>query len=143
MSKLTPDYIVYTDGSSKGNPGPASFGVVFERDGRPWKTFRQDFGIATNNEAEYEAVIFALKKLKHIVGKKITKASSFEFRADSELMIKQLNHKFKIQEPEIQKRFMQIWNALIDFGSVKFTHVPREQNRVADALANGRQGKLT
>lgn len=136
------DYIIYTDGASKGNPGPAAFGVVFERAGAAWKTFRQDIGPATNNEAEYEAVIFALKKLKHLAGKKVTKASSFEFRADSELMVKQLNHEFKIQEPEIQKRFMTIWNALIDFGPVKFTHVPRERNRVADALANGRQGDL-
>lgn len=133
---------VYTDGSSKGNPGPASIGVVFEQKGRVWKTYREDIGDATNNEAEYEAVIFALKKLKLLLGKVKVKQMAIEFRCDSELMVRQLNHEFKIQEPEIQNRFLKIWNLLIDFGSVKFTHVPREQNRVADALANGKQRSL-
>lgn len=134
--------MVYTDGSSRGNPGPASIGVVFERGGRAWKTYRKDIGEATSNEAEYEAVIFALKKLKHLLGKKAVRQLAIEFRCDSELMVKQLNHVFKIEEPAIQKLFMQVWNILIDFRNVKFTHVPREQNRVADALANDRQSKF-
>lgn len=136
------DYVVHTDGASNGNPGPAAIGIVFEKDGRTWKTYREDIGTATNNEAEYEAVIFALKKLKQVLGKSKIRELSFEFKSDSELMVKQLNHKFKIQGPEIQKRFMKIWNILIDFKDVHFKHVPREQNKTADALASGRQAGL-
>jgi len=136
------DYTVYTDGASKGNPGPASLGVVIERQGQPWKTYRHDLGVATNNEAEYEAVIFALKKLKQLLGKTGTKTAVIEFRADSNLLVSQVNHEHKIEQPGMQHRFMTIWNLLIDFSKVRFTYVPREHNRHADALANGRQETL-
>ncbi len=136
------DIIVFTDGASKGNPGPAAVGILVTKGGKAWKSYHEDIGIGTNNEAEYQAVILALKKLKHLIGKKNLKSEALEFRSDSELMVSQLNHQFKIQNPEIQKKFLEIWNILIDFGPVRFVHIPRELNKVADSLANGRQREL-
>lgn len=125
--------IIYTDGGSRGNPGPAGIGVWVETLN---KKYGECIGIKTNNDAEYEALIFGLKKVKALIGKAKTKNFKIECRADSELMVKQLNHEYKLKEERIQKYFIEIWNLMLDFGSVKFIHVPREENKVADSLVN-------
>jgi len=130
--------IIYTDGGSRGNPGKAAIGVVFcnEKD-QPIKKFGEYLGDnLTNNEAEYSAVIFALKKFKAVFGKAIAETSDVEVRADSELLVKQLNGEYKMENEKIQKFFIEIWNLKIDFGSVKFKHIPREKNSEADKLVN-------
>lgn len=130
-------YIIYTDGGSRGNPGPAAIGVVIANEkGETVKSYGQAIGPATNNEAEYQAVVFALKKIKALFGKEKIKNMEIEVRMDSELVVKQLNHEYKIQETNIQPLFIRIWNALIDFGLVKFIHIPRERNVEADRLVN-------
>ena len=123
--------IIHTDGGSRGNPGPSGIGAVI--DGKGYFEF---IGQATNNEAEYQAVIFALKKAKALFGKKTAKETELELRSDSELLIKQLNGQYKISEPRIQQLFLQAWNLKIDFGKVNFILIPREQNKEADKLAN-------
>ena len=123
--------IIYTDGGSRGNPGPSGIGAVI--DGKGYFEF---IGQATNNEAEYQAVIFALKKAKALFGKKTAKETEVELKSDSELLIKQLNGQYKISEPRIQQLFLQAWNLKIDFGKVNFILIPREQNKEADKLAN-------
>jgi ribonuclease HI len=123
--------LVYTDGGSRGNPGSSGIGAII--DGRGYSEF---IGEGTNNEAEYRAVIFALKKAKALFGKKAIKATEAEIRSDSELLIKQLNGEYKILEPRIQQLFLQVWNLKIDFGKVKFVLIPREENKQADKLAN-------
>jgi len=129
--------IVYTDGGSRGNPGPAAIGVVIcDEQGAPLKRYSESIGEATNNEAEYQAVIFALKKIKALYGKNNLKKLQIEIRMDSELVEKQLNHQYKIQESNIQPLFLKIWNLMIDFGPVKFVSIPREQNKEADKLVN-------
>ena len=90
----------------------------------------------TNNEAEYKAVIFALRKIKALFGKERVKAMTVEVRADSELLVRQLNGIYKLSTEHIQKLFIEIWNLKTDFGTVTFTHVPREQNTLADAALN-------
>lgn len=125
--------IIYTDGGSRGNPGPASVGVWVESLD---KKYGECIGIKTNNDAEYEALIFGLKKVKALIGKEKAKNFEIECRADSELMIKQLNHEYKIKEERIQKYFIEIWNLMLDFKSVKFSHIPREKNAIADKLVN-------
>jgi len=90
----------------------------------------------TNNEAEYEAVIFSLKKLKLLLGKKAIKKAEVEIRSDSELLVKQMNGEYKIMEIALQKLFMKIWNLKTEFGKVIFVYVPREENSEADRLAN-------
>lgn len=125
--------IIYTDGGSRGNPGEAAIGVYIETLG---KKFGECIGIKTNNEAEYGALIFGLKKLKQVLGNDKAKKTQVECCLDSELVVKQLNHEYKIKEKHIQEFFIEVWNLMLDFGSVVFMHVPREQNKIADALVN-------
>jgi len=130
--------IIYTDGGSRGNPGPAAIGVVFcnEKHQR-FKEFSEFLGDnLTNNEAEYQAVIFALKKFKALFGKKLAQNTEIEIRSDSELLIKQLNGEYKILEPKIQPLFLKVWNLKIDFKRAKFKLISREKNQEADRLAN-------
>ncbi len=122
---------VHTDGGSRGNPGPAAIGVVLGE-----KEYGEYIGHATNNQAEYQAVIFALKKLKQILGKKKSKETEVDFRIDSELVVKQMTGKYKILEKELQPLFLEIWNSRLDFKKVVFGHVPREENKLADSLVN-------
>ena len=125
--------VMYTDGGSRNNPGPAAVGVYIE-------TLRKQYGHyigqKTNNEAEYEAVIFGLKKIKQLVGKDKIKDTEIEIYLDSELVERQLNHVYKIKEENIQKLFIEVWNMMLDFGKVTFNHVPREKNKIADKLVN-------
>jgi len=129
--------IIYTDGGSRGNPGPAAIGVLFcnER-GEVFKKYSEYLGEATNNEAEYQAVVFALKKFKALFGKKLAQSTEIEIKSDSELIIKQLNGEYKILEPNIQQLFLQLWNLRLDFKSIKFKRIPREKNKEADKLVN-------
>ena len=123
--------IIYTDGGSRGNPGPSAIGVVIGA-----KQYSELIGVGTNNEAEYKAMIFALQKAKALYGKKAVKNIEAEIRSDSELLIKQLNGQYKILEPKIQALFLKAWNLKIDFKQVKFVSIPREKNKEADRLVN-------
>lgn len=134
MKKIT----IYTDGGSRGNPGKAAIGVVFcnEKE-QVIKKYGEYLGDGlTNNDAEYSAVIFALKKFKALFGKSIAETSEIEIKSDSELMVKQLNGEYKLENEKIQKFFIEIWNLKIDFKLVKFKHIPRERNKEADRLVN-------
>jgi ribonuclease HI len=125
--------VMYTDGGSRGNPGPAALGVYIETLD---KRFGERLGVATNNEAEYAAILFGLKKIKVLLGKVRAKQTAVECYMDSELAVRQLNHVYKIENKKIRELFLEIWNLMLDFGQVTFTHVPRERNTVADACVN-------
>ncbi len=125
--------ILYTDGGSRGNPGPAALGVYLETFD---KGFGEFLGIKTNNEAEYAAIVAGLKKVKSLLGKEKAKKTAVECRMDSELACKQLNHIYKIENEKLQPLFFQVWNLMLDFSSVEFVHVRREFNTKADAEAN-------
>jgi len=128
---MTEKIIIYTDGGSRGNPGPSGIGVVVNN-----KEYSEYIGEGTNNEAEYKAVIFALKKTKALLGKEKIKQTEIELKSDSELLVKQLNGEYKIMEPRIQQLFIEVWNLKIDFGKIQFTLIPREKNKEADKLVN-------
>jgi ribonuclease HI len=130
--------VVYTDGGARGNPGPAGIGVVIcNEKGEVIKKYGEFLGDnMTNNEAEYGAVIFALKKLKLLLGKEKVKQAEVEIRADSELMVNQMTGKYKLTDRRIQDFFITIWNLKIEFKSIDFKHIRREQNKEADALVN-------
>ncbi|MCD6550405.1 ribonuclease HI family protein [bacterium] len=130
--------IVYTDGGARNNPGPAAAGIVIlNKEHKLLKKYSQYLGDdLTNNQAEYMAVIFALKKIKALFGKKKAKNLSVEIRTDSDLLAKQLNGKYKILDPKIQPLFLDIWNLKFDFREVKFSSIPREKNKEADRLVN-------
>lgn len=130
-------FIIYTDGGSRGNPGPSGVGVVIcNEKGAQIKGYSQCLGRATNNEAEYQAVIFAFKKLKALFGKKECKNSAIEIRSDSELLVRQLNGEYKVLDSKIQLLFITVWNLKLDVGKVQFTLIPREENKEADRLVN-------
>ena len=124
---------MYSDGGSRGNPGPAALGVYIETLDKRYGEF---LGTKTNNEAEYAAILFGLKKIKSHIGKAKAKKTSVECRMDSELACKQLNHEYKIENEKLQPLFLEIWNLMLDFQEVRFVHVRREYNTVADACAN-------
>ncbi len=124
--------IMFTDGGSRNNPGPSAVGVYIETLN---KKYGEYVGIKTNNEAEYLALIFGLKKLKQLLGK-AAKTSTIECYLDSELVVRQLNHIYKLKEKHIQELFLEIWNLMLDFRMVTFAHILREKNKISDALVN-------
>ena len=128
--------IIQTDGGSRGNPGPAAVGAIILQQGQILKKYGESIGQATNNQAEYQAVIFALKKVKLLFGKKKAKEMEIEIKIDSELVVRQLNHEYKIKEKELQPLFLKIWNLILDFKSVSFKHIRREENKEADQMVN-------
>jgi ribonuclease HI len=123
--------IIYTDGGSRGNPGKAAIGVVVGE-----KEYSEYIGIKTNNQAEYMALVFAFKKTRQLLGKEKSKKTDLEVRMDSELIVRQLNGQYKILDTELQPFFLEVWNLRLDFKSVVFEHIPREQNKKADSLVN-------
>ena len=126
MDKL----IINTDGGSRGNPGQAGIGVVFsDENGEVIASFKECIGIETNNTAEYRALILAL-----------TKAKDFEFaeaecRLDSELVVKQLLGQYKVKDAKMKALYAEVQD-LMFFKPVKFVHVRREYNKLADTLVN-------
>ena len=130
--------IIYTDGGSRGNPGPAALGyVIMDAGGSVLKRQGEAIGKATNNEAEYQAVVAALKKAKQMLGKEKLKQTRIDVHMDSQLAVEQLSGRYKIENEKLQPFFMEIWNLRVELGgNVTFTHVPREQNKEADRMVN-------
>lgn len=123
--------VLSTDGGARGNPGPAAIGAVVGGRG-----YGEYIGEATNNVAEYKAVIFALKKAKALLGAKKAKQTEVEVNMDSELIVRQLNGEYKIKEEGLKPLFLEVWNLQQDFKSATFQHIPREKNKEADRLLN-------
>ena len=130
--------ILYTDGGSRGNPGIAGAGVaIVSAAGQILKTASKSLGHMTNNEAEYHAVIFGLETLKKTFGKEKVKDLNIEVRLDSELVKKQLSGEYQTKEEHLWPLFMKIWNKRVaDFPHLTFIHIPREDNALADKMAN-------
>lgn len=124
--------IINTDGGARGNPGPAGIGVVIQSvDGKVIEKFGKYLGDnKTNNQAEYTAVLEAMKAGARLGG------THLEFRMDSELCVRQLNHIYKVKNPELQQLFLEIKNLQTQFSHVSFTHIPRAQNSLADEMVN-------
>jgi len=120
---------IYTDGGARGNPGPGGIGVVIKYNDKILE-FSEYIGHLTNNQAEYKAVILALEEAKKINIKEI------DFYLDSELVVNQLNRKYKIKNQELSFLFIKVWNLSSNFEKITYTHIPREQNKEADRLVN-------
>jgi len=121
---------IYTDGGARGNPGPAGIGVVIWRDNELIGRYKEYIGEATNNQAEYKAAILGLQQAKKLGAKELV------FYMDSELVVNQLDRKYKIKDPKLGSLFVQAWNLILHFKSVEFLHIPREKNKEADKLVN-------
>jgi ribonuclease HI len=124
-------YLVHTDGAARGNPGPAAIGIVIQDEsGHTVYESSRTLGIHTNNEAEYLAVIAALTHLREM------RAKAADFRLDSELVVRQIQGRYKVKEPRLQSLHAQVTMLLNAVPDHSFRHVPRAQNARADALAN-------
>lgn len=125
------DVVLYTDGGSRGNPGPAGFGaVLLDAAGNTVDTLSGFIGRATNNEAEYRALIEGLRgALRH-------GARSVTIRADSQLVVRQITGVYKVRTPHLRPLRDEALALLGKFDSWRAEHVGREQNTLADALAN-------
>jgi ribonuclease HI len=127
MSKL----VIYTDGGSRGNPGPAGIGVyITDESGRVVMEHSRFIGEATNNQAEYTAVVDALEHAKQLG------ADEVDFFLDSELVVRQLNRQYRVKDADLAALFVKVWNHMTGFRRTRFTHVPRERNKEADRLVN-------
>jgi len=124
--------IVYTDGASRGNPGRAAIGAAIyaEDGGEMIGSVSEDIGYATNNVAEYKAVIAGLKEAIRLG------ATDVELRADSLLLVRQLTGEYRIKAPGLKPLASEAAQLLRRFESTEVSHVRRELNEVADALAN-------
>lgn len=129
--------VCFTDGGARGNPGPSGIGVVIaDGQGNVLHEEARAIGNATNNFAEYYAVMTCLQLLKQRLGKE-SKITDIEIRLDSELVKKQLSHEYQIKEPGLIPMFIEIHNLRVaNFPKLRFTHIPRAQNKEADRLAN-------
>jgi ribonuclease HI len=122
---------IYSDGGARGNPGPAASGIVIKNtNGKVIAAYGEYLGEQTNNFAEYSALITGLKKAKELG------ATEVECIMDSELVTKQMQGKYKVREPILQKLFVQAYNASRQFKKVIYKHTLRDGNKEADQLVN-------
>jgi ribonuclease HI len=122
---------LFTDGAARGNPGPAGLGVVIEDDrGMRLRGLHRYIGMATNNQAEYQALIEGLKAVTE------WKPDRLEVYLDSKLVVEQINGGYRVKKPELQPLHRRAKELLDGFDDVVVAHVDRERNRAADALAN-------
>jgi len=121
---------IYIDGASKGNPGPSGIGVVICQDGQTIKNIASYIGNATNNIAEYTALIYGLREGL------LLKAENITVRTDSQLLYRQLKKIYKIKNPNILGLYHQATHLISAFEEFSVSHIPREKNKGADKLAN-------
>jgi ribonuclease HI len=123
-------YTIHSDGGARGNPGPAAIGVVVTCNRQVVETISKCIGETTNNQAEYQAIIAGLEKAIEL------KAEEVECFLDSELVVKQLRHEYKVKNKDLASFFVKAHNLSLQFKKISFIHIPREQNKAADKLVN-------
>lgn len=122
---------VFTDGGARGNPGPAAYGFVVFINGKIQKEAGAYIGIATNNIAEYTAVVKALEYLSSSY-----KKEDLNFYLDSNLVVSQLSGLFKIKNAKLMDLVFKVRGLETAFGRVRYSHIPRGKNKEADRLVN-------
>ncbi|TMG46497.1 MAG: reverse transcriptase-like protein [Chloroflexi bacterium] len=123
--------ILYADGAARGNPGPAGAGaVLLDEDGTVVAELTLALGRATNNVAEYSALILGLEEAKRLG------ANAIDVRMDSKLVVEQLSGRWRTKHPGLIPLALRAGQLLASFPEREIRHVPREQNLVADALSN-------
>ena len=123
-------YQLYCDGASRSNPGDASIGISILLDGKEVHTISKKIGIATNNEAEYQALIDGLN---YCVDNSIKEIEVF---LDSNLVVEQVNKNFKVKAGNLKVLNSKVDNLIQEFNFIEINHVYREENKRADQLAN-------
>ncbi len=124
-------HLAYSDGASRGNPGPAAIGaVIYDHDGREVYRLARRLGTATNNEAEYRAAIAALEAALALGAHRV------DLRMDSELVVRQMSGRYRVRNPRLARLHARMLALRQRFEEVVVRHVPRTDNKVADSLAN-------
>jgi ribonuclease HI len=122
---------LYTDGGARGNPGPAAYAYVLEtEDGEPIASLGQTIGVATNNVAEYSALVAGLEKAAELG------IDDLEVVSDSELMVKQMRGEYKIKNEALRELSLAAARHARQVGRVEYRHVRRAHNALADSLVN-------
>jgi probable phosphoglycerate mutase len=122
---------LYTDGGARGNPGPAAYGYVLEADdGTVLAAEGDTIGVATNNVAEYRALIAGLAKAVELAVPEV------EVRSDSELLVKQMRGEYRVKNPALRTLSLEAASLARRLARVAYIHVPREHNELADRLVN-------
>ncbi len=130
-SKFFDELFIYTDGAARGNPGPASIGVViYTRHGKKVASFGQCIGVATNNFAEYTALIHGLRAIS------MFNVGRVHLRTDSELVARQLQGSYRVRDKNLRPLYEQVVGMLSRYRDYDVHHIDREMNREADRLAN-------
>ncbi|MFH1900497.1 MAG: ribonuclease HI family protein [Patescibacteria group bacterium] len=128
---MTKKLIIYTDGGARGNPGPSGIGaVIFDEEKNVLEEISKYIGNATNNQAEYKALIAGLAKARELGGEEI------EVFLDSELVVKQLNREYRVKDQQLALLFVEAYNISIGLKKIVIKHIPREKNKHADKLVN-------
>ena len=123
--------VLYADGAARGNPGPAGSGAALvDENGRVIAEAMRHLGHATNNVAEYTALIIGLEVAR------THEVEDLEIRMDSKLVVEQMNGKWRIRHPNIRPLALRAGELLAQFPKRTIRHIPREQNAIADQLAN-------
>ena len=123
--------VICADGASRGNPGPVAIGAtVKDEQGRLLASISRRIGITTNNQVEYRAVIMALQKAIRLGARWV------DIKLDSELVVKQLNGQYRVKRAALKPLHQQVKQLIGRLEDFTITHVPRQQNAEADALAN-------
>lgn len=123
--------ILFTDGAARGNPGPAAIGIVLtDPAGKEVETLGEAIGEATNNEAEYRALLRGLERARAHQAEHVT------VRTDSELLARQLSGAYRVKAENLKSLHAAAQTFLKQFASTTIHHIPRERNRRADSLAN-------
>ncbi len=127
------DVVIYSDGGARGNPGPAGIGAVISEKNKVIHEVSEYIGEATNNQAEYRALIAALKWVKE----NIKEIAGIQCYLDSELVVKQLNGHYKLKNSGLKELFWEIKDFIMEFqNNINFHYIPRTQNKRADQLVN-------
>jgi ribonuclease HI len=131
--------IIFTDGGARGNPGPAAAGaVITEESGKILRSLKKYIGETTNNVAEYKALLLGLSEAASLVNDSgsIIGSVSILVKMDSELVVRQMQGRYKIKDPNLKLLAADVFKLLNKFKNVEFGHIPREQNKLADKLVN-------
>ena len=123
-------FVLYCDGASRGNPGPASIGAVLYFGDVAVAEISEGIGETTNNVAEYRALIAGLERALEL------DADDLEIRLDSLLLVKQIDGEYRVKAPGLKPLHARVMQLIGELGATSVVHVPREENTVADALAN-------
>jgi ribonuclease HI len=123
--------IICTDGAARGNPGPAAIGATIKGEkGNLIASISRRIGITTNNQAEYQAIVAALEKAISLGARHV------ELYTDSELVVKQINGRYKVKKVALRTHYQKVIQIVGSLDGFMIAHIPREQNREADNLAN-------